>query len=290
MSWCSNVDNWTSFGGNRSTKPTTRVFIWYNTSYDTMESQTSPKVTHIQSGLTHCAVTMLFGTANLNGRDMSYSFFVQDDTILTERHGGEPVLDPVSAMLYATNLNSMAPNSVRQYRNLVDAAMIAGQFGYVELTGMYSHLRPPTADKFAERMRDGVSHMVASLAVLSRTTNTTYDCTTHYAVSGFTRSNPAAISVAALLIVWLASLLVATAIMLRRTYSDGLDSHAAARLLLHRPDLAVGVPMGPADANGRLAEVFRGVHFNRYEGRIDTIELHDGVGNYAESHSAKPYA
>ena len=283
MSWCSNVIKF-GFFERGSNKPTSVALIWYNASYFTREDDNSPTVDRMRSGLAQCSVSMSFGTAQLNGRNMSYSSFVQNDTILDAKHGSEPILDPLSAMLYAVSLNG-APATT----NPVDRAILAGQLGYVELTGVDIERAPPTADKFAERMRDGVAHMVASLSVLSRTSDTRYDCAAHYAVSGFTRNNSAAISVAALLFIWLAGLLLATVILLRRTYSDGLDSHAAARLLLHRPDLAEGVPMGPADANGRLAEVFRGVHFNRYEGRIDPIEVYDGVGNYEEPHFAKSY-
>jgi len=272
--WCSSTNIFDSNRHQNLTNPGTRTLFWFNT------TDTNPYYKR-SSGFADCAVTMQSGIAQLNGRDMSYNSFMEDDSILKDEHGDEPLFDPISAVVNTIRLHA------QQDLSPFSGAILGGQLGYKEKKSSEALREPPTAEKFTERLQDGVLHMTASLMVLSRTNDTTYDCTTYHAISAFTRNNAMVIAAIVLLSVWLAGILLATAIMLRPTFSDGLDSHAAARLLLHRPDLMKGIPFGPHDKNKRLAEVFSGIQLDRIDGRDASIEMDEGVGNYAETHAVE---
>jgi len=256
IGWCSTTNIYWQIEAANGTSNTS-TFIWFR--YSEYRNPGSGPTTDL--GLAHCAVAMQSGTARLSGRDMSYDSFAQDDTLLTRDMEHNPVFEPMTAVISTMMFQADRPGD----RGLdeTDSAVIVAQLGLNYSVGYNSTDAALTSEKFTKRIQDGLFHMVASLMLLSRTNDTTYDCTTHHPVSAFTRNNVMAVVAIALIAVWLAGLLLATAIMLRPTFSDGLDSHAAARLLLHRPDLMKDVPFGPHDRNKKLAEAFSGIQIHR---------------------------
>jgi len=252
IGWCSNTNLRSNLEAANGTSNTSTL-IWF--SYSDNRSRGSGPTT--DWGLAHCVVAMQTGTARLSGRDMSYSSFAQDATLLTGDRGSNSSREPMSSVISAIFYQTTHPGGRGLDED--DSAVIYGQLGLNYTVNYNSKDAALTSEKFTERIRDGLFHMVASLMLLSRTNDATYDCTTHHPVSAFTRNNVMAAVVIALISLWLAGILLATAIMLRPTFSDGLDSHAAARLLLHRPDLMKDVPFGPHDKNKKLAEAFSGI-------------------------------
>jgi len=222
------------------------MFLWYNATYPVREStaEHAEIIQRVRAGVVRCEATTWFGWARLNGRNFSYTDFVEDVAIIQQEHGSDPILNPLSAAVWALK-QSDSPWSWWTTR---------AQLGYMEHTNLGGIRAPPTPQRFAEMMWYGVTHMAASLSTLSRTSDIEYEATSYASVSGYVRDDKFFYGVIGLLGLWAVGLLVTTALFLRRTFCDSMGSYVAAQLLVQRPDLVFGVPAGSLVENKKLME------------------------------------
>ena len=218
------------------------AFLLYNASYSASESKNDQPTKRLRAGVARCEATTWFGWARLSGRNFSYTDFIEDPAILRQEHGSDPVLSPLSALMRLLGQGERSTHTVR------------AQLGYMEPTHLSGNRAPPTSQRFAEMMWNGVTHMAASLSILSRTTDTEYEAISYTSVPGYVRDDKFFYGVIGLLGSWVFGLLITTVLFLRRTFCDSMDSYVAARLLVQRPDLFNGVPAGSLAGNKKLLE------------------------------------
>ena len=240
------------------------IFLWYTAPYVTaaVEDNKTTRTFHLmRAGVVRCRTRTLFGQARLNGRNMSYTNFVEDESILQQDPAMTPVLNPLSAVIWT--LEQQAEIAGTPCGTIVSYTTKA-QLGYTESTNLGAGRAPPTPQKFAEMIWNGATHMAASLSILSRTTEIRYDAIAYASVSGYERDIMFFYGVLGLLGFWVFGLFLTTTMFLRRTFCDSMNSYVAAQILVQRPDHVTGVPAGPLDGNKRLLERLGRVQFTHW--------------------------
>lgn len=201
----------------------------------------------IVTGLVRCDALAMFGNASVQGVNLTYDNFLAIN-LYNETQGGQPLVDPTTRLTYYLFEEDSAEGAV------LDA------MGYAESSGNGGELyyTSPSLDGFANSMWNGIAQMTLAMDMLGRDTSTEQGIV-QVTVSGRTRDQRYFIVTMCLLGSWLVSLVIATALMFRRTSCDKLGSYAAARLLAKRPDLFQGHDQGVMDDNDDLWESFQPV-------------------------------
>lgn len=219
------------------------AYMWFQNT-----NGTGMIVGDLVAGLVQCNTYTTTGTADVFGRSLSFANFAPDPSLYVDEQGGEDPLDPLYAAIYHLNIGRSGSED--------DQAGAIDMLGYVEVThdeGLY--YVSPTLDGFAQAMWHGAQHMTNAFAVLTRSTDTVYAATAHVPVSGRVKANTFVAGAIALLVLWFVGVVGMTAALWRATaFGDSLDSYAAGRLLVDKPDLVSGECGGGVGDNARLLE------------------------------------
>ncbi|KIJ53950.1 hypothetical protein M422DRAFT_775228 [Sphaerobolus stellatus SS14] len=205
----------------------------------------------VTKGMVKCQSVLSVGDADVSGIRGTYEDFkVFPNTAVLGAQGGEPLEDPLAAVIYALNPD---PSATDGSPDDTVHSTIVKQLGYnATLVGGSLNFTQPTMDIFADRVWFGVSHMTAGLGLLSRTSDTVYPAISHHTVSGRTRS-PLFVKIAfALLGSWLLALLAVTAYTYRKTFAPSLNSYVAAHLSVKEGVLMEEKISDEPAENGRL--------------------------------------
>ena len=222
----------------------TSALVWFDT-----QNNTGMFKDTIVQGLVRCDSYLTTGNATIDGRSLTFDSFTEDPGFYNSTQGGEPLLDPLDAALYHLYILGQTSQDAL-------GAQAVDIFGFAEVDSMYD---APSLDAMAAAMWRGTSHMTAAVAILGRASDTPYPAVEYVSVSARTRSGPFFAGALALLALWLAGLVYATARMFRPTFGDSLNSYAAARLLADKPYLVQGSCCGGLTENKRLLERFETV-------------------------------
>ncbi|KAJ7461578.1 hypothetical protein FB451DRAFT_1562847 [Mycena latifolia] len=194
------------------------------------------------SGIIRCDARTATGTAALSG-DGTFAAFAEAP-LYNETQGGEPLLDPLYALLYYFGAHATSLDNDDVYRAATVRAL-----GFVGLSpgGGSQTYAQPSLEAMAAGFWRGVSCTVTGVALLARTNDTTYPAVQTGLAAVYVREGRFAQGAYALLGLWLFLLVVVTARSFRPTFGGSFDSYVTAKLVLDKPGLM-------ANASGQLAE------------------------------------
>lgn len=241
VSYCTNI---TSFSPLQSPSYTSS-FVWFENTAGRISGD-------LVKGLVRCDVCASTGNASVYGRTLTFDNFVPNNTMYQSTQGGEPLLDPISAVMYHLADATTADSDE-------DSQEPLNMLGYYETSedGVPLYVSP-SLEGYAAAMWRGASHMTAAIALLSRSSDTTYPATSHTPVSARTKDFAFFVVALALLGVWFVGMFALTVGMWRKASGDLLDSYTAARIVAGRPDLVNVDSPEDLEDNPRLLEKFDG--------------------------------
>ena len=244
LQFCNNA-SWASPFSINATSISNVAYIYYNYS----STGGSPP----GNALIQCDSKMSMGTAKVSGTNHTFvSFDEQPLFNVSASTGGEPVLDPLYAVLYYLG-------SSGNKGPLISDAEVRGLGFQAETDTQSKAFSSPSPDDIAAAFWRAVSHVTTGTSILSRSSDVSYPATVARRVTVYTKLMPWAYGAYGLLGVWLLLLLIVTAWCYRPTFSASLDSYVAGRLIADRQDLIAGQPYGDADANENLGTPFEPV-------------------------------
>ncbi|KAF7295595.1 hypothetical protein MIND_01099600 [Mycena indigotica] len=187
-------------------------------------------------GMVRCESTFSTGWATLDGRSRTYTNFAE--TVLlnfTASQQGEPLLDPMYAFMYSLD-NAQKTAKVNEP---TFAASAVNALGYSPLvSGAQGSWSQPTVDELAKGLWRGVSYMVTSVGLRSRSTAVSYPASQTGVTAVYIRVQRYFIVSYALIVLWLFLLLLVTVRSYRPTVAGSFDSYLTARLIVDSPNLA----------------------------------------------------
>ncbi|KAJ7151858.1 hypothetical protein C8R43DRAFT_1107112 [Mycena crocata] len=200
------------------------------------------------SGMIRCDTSISTGRATLSGVNGTFTEF-NEEQLYNETQAGEPLLDPLYALLYYLDTFQATDDIAR--------ASVIRALGFIGLSpdGTSQTYAQPSLHEMAAGLWRGVSYVVTGLGLLSRNNNTSYAAIQSGLVAVHIRERNFALAAYTLLGVWLLLLLILTVLSFRPTFGDSFDSYTTAKLVLNRPDL-VDCSDGELSANVRLREGF----------------------------------
>ena len=244
MQFCDN-SSWASPFSINTTSISNIAYIYYNYS----STGGSPP----GNGLVQCDSKMSTGTAKVSGINHTYiSFDEQPLFNVSASTGGEPVLDPLYAVLYYLGTLGSGSTALSVIRD----AEIRGLGFQAKTDTQGKAYSSPSPDDIAAAFWRAVSHVTTGTSILSRSSDVSYPATVARSVTVYTKSMIWAYVAYGLLGAWLLLLSIVTAWCYRPTFNASLDSYVAGRLIARRQDLVAGQPYGDADGNKNLGAPF----------------------------------
>ncbi|KAJ7154280.1 hypothetical protein C8R46DRAFT_448554 [Mycena filopes] len=241
MQGCCNA-TWSSIFGVNQSSTTNVGYIYIQSNNGTAIVEGSSEVS--VSGVVRCDTQVATGRATLSGVDGTFSGFTEEP-LYTATQGGEPLLEPLLAMMQYWDLTSAA----KGFTEAIGKATAARALGFVSGSpggGIETYLQP-TMDELAAGFWRGVSYTVTGLGLLSRSNTTMYLAVESGQTAVYVREKKFADAAYALLALWLLLLVGITARSFRPTFGGSFDSYITAKLILDKPGLV-------ENASGDLAE------------------------------------
>ena len=246
MQFCDN-STWASPFSINTTTISNVAYIYYNYS----STGGSPP----GDALIQCDSKMSTGTAKVFGIDHTYiSFDDQPLFNVSASTGGEPILDPLFAVLYYLGTSGSGSTTP-----LIRDAEICGLGFQAETDTQSKAFSSPSPDDIAAAFWRAVSHVTTGTSILSRSSDVSYPATVARSVTVYTKLMIWAYVAYSLLGAWLLLLLIVTAWCYRPTFNASLDSYVAGRLIAVRQDLVAGQPYGDPNGNKNLGAPFKPV-------------------------------
>ncbi|KAF7329691.1 hypothetical protein MKEN_00232200 [Mycena kentingensis (nom. inval.)] len=209
-------------------------------------------------GTIRCESTFSTGSAALHS-DGTFSGFTPLP-VLNSTQKDAPLLDPMYALMWYFDEGQRA--SI--LRSKTFAASAAQALGVTALG------RQPdeAGEEIATALWRGVSYMVTSIGLLSRSNSTSFPATDQGVTTVHVRDRRFQYAAYALLGSWLALMLLLTLRSFRPTFRASFDSYLTAKLVVDNPSLVDRMPSGDDfEGNGNLRERFGRV------GRSNTGEI-----------------
>ncbi|KAJ6531604.1 hypothetical protein DFH09DRAFT_137639 [Mycena vulgaris] len=246
MQACTNK-TWESVFPTATSSLSTNVAYIYITSTNT--SGTSSAGISV-SGMIRCNSQMYTGMATLSGNG-TYSSF-SEAALYNATQAGEPLLDPLFALLYYFGSHSTSLDTDDIYRAAVIRPL--GFFGISPGNGSQTYGQP-SMQEMATGFWRGVSYTVAGIGLLARTNDTPYPAVQSGRAAVYVRERHFAAAAYALLAIWLLLVVVITARSFRPTFGGSFDSYITAKLVLDKPGM-VHTSSGELSDNVKLREPF----------------------------------
>ena len=258
LDWCS---EYTSFSTFLST-PTSSVASAYIRINATNENDTV-------SGVAMCNVTLFTGTAQLDGRDGTFTDF-REEAIYngSKAQGGEPLLHPLSAALLTLTRSVYYTN--------FSAQSIVYMLGYVpEDRENEVEFNQPSLDQMVQRIWQGSTHMGSAVGLLAQRRDS-YRATFYKPSSGRI-VDPLLSKVSwAMLGLWLFLAFLSTLLLFRRTtMGNNLSAFTAAWLVWEHFESAAGRPwLGGLEAGTFLKQRFDGGRYSKRGENLGMDSVH----------------
>lgn len=218
----------------------------------------------VVEGMVRCDSQASTGRARLTGNGTYTSF--TEEPMYNQTQGGEPILDPLYAMLFYFGTHVTSLNADSGYRAAVARAL--GFVGTSPRDGAQTSTQP-SLKEMATAFWRGVSYTVAGVGLLSRTNDTTYPAVQSGVAAVYVREPRFASAAYTLLGVWLLLLVVVSVRSFRPTFGGSFDSYVTAKLVLDRPGLVQPLS-GELAENPNLRERFGRVGRDSL-GRVVTV-------------------